>query len=426
MVAVIKTGCSLRHLLNYNEQKVSSGAAVLLTAENYPIDGNRLQFSQKLNRLVRLAALNKNVKANSVHISLNFHPSEVLSDERMQVLAREYMDGIGFGDQPYLVYRHWDAAHPHIHLVSVKVEPNGKRIKTHDIVMKMSGKMCGMLEKKYGLVRADECDGQQRLWLKPSAPSQVVYGKTETKRAMANVLLMVLHDYRFASLPELNAILKCYNILADRGNENSRIFKNNGLVYRALDAKGKRVGSPIKASDFYFNPGLKLLEGKFTGCVKLESSRKRLQQHIDWALLQGKRSLNDLIKALKKEGITVSVCQNPDSVICGLTYVDHMDKVVFTDSDLGKGYSARLITERYSGGTLEKPDIELTQRQGSYEEKAGWGLNIQGKEEGTGGNSGLLNGKPWVEAFLETENTQERMDWELKRKRRKKKKVRLN
>jgi hypothetical protein len=116
VVAVIKTGHSILRLLNYNENKVKEGAATFLGAQNYPINPERLTFSQKLNRLILQAALNENVTRNSVHISLNFDPSEKLSGECLQEIAEVYMDKIGLGDLPFLIYQHFDAGHPHIHV----------------------------------------------------------------------------------------------------------------------------------------------------------------------------------------------------------------------------------------------------------------------------------------------------------------------
>jgi hypothetical protein len=71
---------------------------------------------------------NENVSGNSVHISLNFAAENNLSKEHLQQIAAEYMEQIGFGKQPYWVYQHNDAGDKHIHIVSVKVRPDGSRI----------------------------------------------------------------------------------------------------------------------------------------------------------------------------------------------------------------------------------------------------------------------------------------------------------
>jgi hypothetical protein len=104
MVAVIKTGHSISRILNYNENKCKEGLAACIYAANYPAEAEQLSFKNKLNRLVNQVALNENVTRNSVHISLNFGPTDNISKEQLKEIADTYMQKIGFGDQPYLVY----------------------------------------------------------------------------------------------------------------------------------------------------------------------------------------------------------------------------------------------------------------------------------------------------------------------------------
>ncbi len=74
------------------------------------------------------------------------------------------------------------------------------------------------------------------------------------------MLYAVLQNYKYASLTELNAVLKLYNLNADRGKEGGIIFLKRGLVYRVLDEKGNKIGVPIKASSIYSKPTLYFLE----------------------------------------------------------------------------------------------------------------------------------------------------------------------
>src|SRR5215210_522701 len=133
MVAVIKTGHSINRILSYNENKVKEGKAELLSAVNYPIDAEKISFNHKLNLLLKQASLNENVTRNSVHISLNFDTSEKISKEQLKEISESYMQKIGFREQPYLVYQHFDAGHPHIHIVTTNVQASGKRIDLHNI-----------------------------------------------------------------------------------------------------------------------------------------------------------------------------------------------------------------------------------------------------------------------------------------------------
>ena len=91
MVARIKRTQSLSRSLNYNEKKVNLGVAECIHAANYPKDLEALNFYDKLHRLEHQAALNERVKANSVHISLNFHESDKLNREKLCAIAESYM-----------------------------------------------------------------------------------------------------------------------------------------------------------------------------------------------------------------------------------------------------------------------------------------------------------------------------------------------
>jgi hypothetical protein len=347
MVAVIKIKDALVTNFYYNENKVIEGVAQCLMAENYPADMERLSQAQRIGYLQKLAALHEEINVNSVHISLNFDPSEDLSQDLLKELAASYMDRIGFGQQPYLVYQHFDAGHPHIHILSVKVGLDGKGIPTHLIAVKKSEPARKELEEKYGLVRAEDM-ARQDYKLKPAFAQKVQYGKTESRRAIANVLGGVLMQYKYTSIAELNAVLQQYNVLADRCKETSRVYKNNGLLYRILDENGKPVGVPIKASAFHNKPTLTFLEERFqlneNGRQPL---KRRVKNIIDHYFINRPRpSMDGLLAALKKEGIHTTLRQNEQGFLYGITYVDHKNKVVFNGSDLGKPYSAKAIEER--------------------------------------------------------------------------------
>ena len=116
MVAIIHNSNSLRNALHYNENKVRQKVAEFIHSGNYPKDTETLGFSDKIKLLEHYAFLNKRTKVNSVHISLNFDPADGLDKEKLKVIADTYLQKIGFGEQPYLVYQHNDAGHPHLHV----------------------------------------------------------------------------------------------------------------------------------------------------------------------------------------------------------------------------------------------------------------------------------------------------------------------
>jgi hypothetical protein len=211
----------------------------------------------------------------------------------------------------------------------------------------------------FGLVVAENHQRLQPFQLKPLDVRKVQYGRTETKRALTNVLDVVLDKYHYTSLPELNAVLRQYNILADRGSENSKIFKGGGLVYRILDEDGKPIGVPIKASDFYQKPTLTFLEEKYApNEAKRQPFKSRIRNEIDKSFIGKALTLDELVKQLEKKGIYTSLRKNDAGLIYGITFVDHQTKCVFNGSTLGKQYSAKGIQEKCQAKETIKPDLQ--------------------------------------------------------------------
>lgn len=390
MVAVIKTGHSVRCVFNYNENKVKQGKAVCIGEGGYPMAVSRMNPSMKLSRLLHQNALNGNVKRGSVHISLNFHPSENYPENKLMEIARIYMDKIGFGEQPYLVYQHHDAGHPHIHIVSIKVRSDGSRIDMQNIGKNQSEKARKEIEKDFGLVRAEDAVKQVVSALKPVSVSKTQYGKMESKKAMAGVLQTVVSGYKYTSLAELNAVLQLYNIKADRGSEQSRIFKAAGLVYRITDKSGKPVGVPIKASDFSMRPTLAFLERKFaSNNTERAFEKKRIRSAVDSAFFDRELSLDTLVSLLQKEGISTVLRKSDAGQLYGITYVDHATKCVFNGSGLGRNYSAKAVLERCAGGSekekiLNSGEVLLKGMNNGLDESdqtGVQGINIKGLEE---------------------------------------------
>lgn len=429
MVAVIKTGNSLHRAFNYNENKVKEGFAKCIGQGNYPIGVEKMSVSMKLNRLLKRAELNRNVKRNSVHISLNFDPSEKISDDKMMAIASSYMKQIGFGEQPYLVYRHLDSGHPHLHIVSVKIRADGSRIDMNNIGRNQSETARKAIEETFGLVKAQQ-QKEVSYKLKPVNATKVQYGKSATKRAIQNVLEHVLDRYKCNSLSQLNAVLNQYNVTADRGGENSRVFQNGGLLYKVLDENRNPIGVPIKASLFYNKPTLKNLEKKFAGnqVKKKPIDKIRLKNAIDKILFKtGDNSLEVFVKELGKIGVHVILRQNDQGRFYGITFIDHRTHSVFNGSELGKTYSAKAITERC--GVREVPEPNLLRHSARKPEV---GLQPQATAAAETKDvlrhediaSPLSSSKNLLEILVQPEQVSDYLPYHLKKKRKKKKKKR--
>ena len=345
MVAKITHPKAIYRAIYYNEHKVSDRAAVLLLAQNFLKDTEQLNLVEKKERFGQLIALNQKVERNTLHVSLNFAPGEQFSKEQLLEIAQEYMERIGFGDQPYLVYEHLDAGHPHLHSVSTNIRDDGTRIDMNFIGRDKSEPARKAIEEKYKLIKAE---GQKHS-AKEREPleQKIEYGKKDTKRAIVNALDYIFRQYGFRSLAELNAVLRLYNLKADRGQPGSRIYQHRGLVYQVLDEKGQGIGVPIKASALWFKPGLDFLEEQFKKHQKINPEEITHVRSILEAAIRAKpANVEGLFVLLRKEKIEAIPYIDKDGKLYGLSFVDLEGKQVLKASDLGKEYSSRKILAR--------------------------------------------------------------------------------
>lgn len=155
MVVRLTTGRRVAGAVRYNERKVQAGLAVQLSAENFAHPGlAQTSIAYKGKTLEHLTRRNPRVARPCLHCALAFHPEETLSDEQLRRISSEFMCAIGYQAQPYLLYRHHDTAHPHVHVVTVSVAPDGRRISDAFLHRRVS-RIRRQLEQRHGLRPAE-------------------------------------------------------------------------------------------------------------------------------------------------------------------------------------------------------------------------------------------------------------------------------
>ncbi|RYG22035.1 MAG: relaxase, partial [Chitinophagaceae bacterium] len=282
MVARILSGKSIRGMLSYNETKVELGEAKLILASGFATDIDLLNFHQKLYRFEQLTRLNSRVRTNAMHISLNFHVNDKLDPAKLQQISAEYMDKIGLGDQPFIVYQHLDASHPHLHIATTLIQKDGKRMDTERIGEKRSEPARKDIEKKYNLIQAQGRQLANEPYLKPAQ-----YGAKSTKQQLNNITKAVMRDYAYTSFEQYKAVLAQFNVQVERGADDSIMFAKKGLIYSILDTQANPIGVPFKASAFFHGATMKRLEKHFeNNKSKRLAKRQELIDRIDGVLLR--------------------------------------------------------------------------------------------------------------------------------------------
>ncbi len=344
MVAKIASGSSLYSALAYNLQKVKKGhAKVLLTSKMIePVNGN-FGIGICTNSFEPYLRANKRTENPVIHISLNPDPKDKLSNEQFSEIAQGYMQKLGYGNQPFIVYKHEDINRHHLHIVSVKVDETGKMIRDN-FQHRLSMRICRELEKEHGLIPANEKQKREGYTIK-----KVDFKKGNIKQQIANVVRPVSCSWHFQSFNEYKALLSIYNVHASEVKGEYKGKPYFGIVYSALDEKEGVCGSPIKSSRIGNSVGNLALQKRITKSKKtiLNRNLKERPKAIITKAFQNSKNQKAFEKQLLKDGISVLFRENGSERIYGITFIDHRQKFVFNGSRLGKDFSANVFHEKF-------------------------------------------------------------------------------
>lgn len=346
MVAKISLGNSLYGALVYNGEKINKEKGRLLDTNKIFNDGTgTVNIHRAFEDFKRWMPANSKAEKTMMHISLNPHPDDWLSDVDFARLAHEYMEKMGFGDMPYLVFKHEDIDRHHIHIVALRVRPDGTCISDRNNFYR-SKDICRELEKKYGLKSAE------RQKITPDMPIKKIGPNGDIKRQVANTVKMVGMRWKFQSMGEYNAILGLYNVRCEQtdGRVNGREY--HGLVYFATDDNGNTIATPFKASRL----------GKFASRTAIDNRFERAKDKID--IKPTKRMVaeamtyasgkDDFIASLKEKNIDLVLRYTEDGRIYGATFIDHNTMTVLNGSRIGKEFSANAL-QRWFDNPEQKP-----------------------------------------------------------------------
>ena len=344
MIAKISATENLGGALGYNFKKVEKGEAnILLAAELYQSKEGRYTMEDVLADMEALIPKNCRTKKTVFHCSLNPHPDEKLSDEQLTQIAKEYMEALGYGNQPYIVFKHNDIAREHIHIVSLRIDGEGKKI-NDKFEKRRSKQITDALERKLGLIPSSKVTDKA---MKETPKIDTTQGNI--KEQVASALRMVLKHYRFCSLGELNAILSAYNLTVEEIKTEFRGKKYDGLVYVPTDDKGDKVGTPIHASDIGRGVGYTAVQNRMQ---KSKQAIKPLISIIRYRVLQTMRTSpkteEELRQRLEEQSLRVFIRKNESGRIYGITFIDDKEGVALNGSRLGKGYAANIFNGYFS------------------------------------------------------------------------------
>ncbi|MCO5286989.1 MAG: relaxase/mobilization nuclease domain-containing protein [Chitinophagaceae bacterium] len=350
MIAKIGRGANMIGALSYNQLKVDKKNGQVLDTQKIigTPDGNH-SVAQLYRSFEPYLIANKRTEKPVLHISLNPDPDDKVSDENYRQIARDYMEQMGYGEQPYIVFKHTDISRTHIHIVSTCVDRHGRKI-SDTYEKRRSMDACRALEQKYNLLPATEKQrtGKEQIF------RPVDYSAGDIKSQIASVVRYLPKHYQFTTLGAYNALLSLFNITAEEVKGELHGQPKSGLVYFALNEQREKISHPFKASLFGRHAGLNELQNHFARSkeeMKINPVKTILKNNIEAAMHISRNEI-DFKKQLIEQGIYMVARRNDEGRLYGITFIDHESHTVWNGSALGKNLSANVFNDLWSEQTL--------------------------------------------------------------------------
>lgn len=357
MVAKISKGSSLQGALLYNQEKIKEQQAKVLFSNRIILnrDGSLNMYLANLSFAPYLNA-NQNTEKIVSHISINPHPNDEVSDEMYSDIAQTYMQKLGYAEQPYIVYKHEDLDRKHIHIVTVNIDENGKKV-DDSFEKRRSKDITCELEKAYNLHPAEK---KKQLVELPQL-KRVDYQSGDIKKQITNISKALIKNYRFQSVNEFRALLSLYGVTVEEVKREVKGKYYSGLVYSAIDEKGEKIGNPIKSSVIGKSVGYDVLQSR------LEYSAKYMKEHkvfespklIVGSAIGSYTDKQTFLNNLANNKINVVFRENTEGRIYGATFIDHQSRCVFNGSKMGKEFSANIFNELFKNDTANKHQLNI-------------------------------------------------------------------
>jgi len=335
----------LMKTLTYNFRKVDRDQADIILSGQLSADG-RLTAERVFREMTAYIPSGTRTKNVVFHASINPRPDEPLSDDRLRTIAREYLRRLGYGDQPFIVFKHRDIAREHIHLVSTRVRHDGSKIRdTMEHVR--STRIMRSLEAKFGLMPSSPSQKKEGV---SAQPSVVDINAGDIKRQVAATVQYVLGRYAFQSVGEMNLLLARFRVTAEEVKTERKGRPFDGIVYAATDADGHKICTPIKASEIGRQVSYAALRRHFEQSKGVVQERAGAIRRAIADVMQTSPDRAAFIDRMRERGIATVTRINAAGRLYGITFIDDANGIAVNGSRLGKGYAANVFNAYFAGG----------------------------------------------------------------------------
>lgn len=316
--------------LQYNERKVEEGKAAVVYSQGLDNPDKPLETFERYERGSRRC------EKMSFHMSVNPSKTDGMTEDQVVAFTKELMEGLGYGDQPFIIYRHNDINREHYHIVSVRVDKDGRKISD-----KYEHRHCQELMKelaqKYGF-SVGKGEKQEKEEKKNS--EKVNYQRFDPEKGdymkQIEELVEQAMKYHFTTGEQFKMLMRQFGVDVDY----QMVKRQAMMTFAGINPKnGHRCTAPIPAKDLKV-PSVDEIRQHIEDAKKEKRNKEkqRAANLVRIALKYGKSELHTR-RILRKKNIGMVFSRTKDGKIFGVTFIDHQTRCVFKSSEL-KGISA--------------------------------------------------------------------------------------
>lgn len=361
-------------------------AYVLRPDRGYLLDcsiGPQARIDEIVEEFTSYRILNRRVQKPVFHAAINLAPGESLSDEQWRFAARTYLQALGFNDSAYLVVKHTNKPHEHIHIVASRIGASGRCVSDSNDYAK-GERIMRALEKRFSLSRvAPSLDSLSRALSGDEINAALSSNTPNLRFELQQEVAQAAHNATVRTMVEqlhLRGVAVHLHAGGPDGKPVGISFEVEGLHFA-----GGSLGRAFTWTGLQRHYGLSvtpedapcIAERLTQAASHAPSGRAFVRQSIDLALTQRPANLKELVAELDRSEVSVRFHLTPAGEPRGISY-QHKNQT-WTGSEIGKHYTlgglgrrgvqfdrstdaslvAQLATQRAttSARTTERPDL---------------------------------------------------------------------
>lgn len=357
MIAKISTGSNAFGMVRYNHEKTKGEEKGVLLGVNNIVNTS---FETIVSTINDYNNGNVNVSKPCIHISLNFHKNDVLSNEKIHEIAKDYMKEMGYNEQPFAVYRHFDKEHPHVHIVSSQVDSDRKKINDSHLYYR-SQALTRELEDKYNVTKAVGKNATIEKDIHSAIYEYLEFGKHSLTAIMRGAIKEVL-EKKPTTEKQFEYMLSDYQIKRIISFDDEKKVQGHFFDLRPIELLGlkeediSQLSKGIYGSDLDINYSYQAIQAQIhINNLAKEALQKNIMGRVysivnpintrfNSSILEQdaagikREKLSDLITSFKKKGIQLDIKrtqtgEDPNSIY-GLIFKDIKTNHVYTASEI--------------------------------------------------------------------------------------------